>query len=195
MTGPSRYSAEQKVMHHSREHPRQMNNYSGEQHQTGSRNSGEQLTRFPQPSPPNQPPQPHHTNISTHHHSGEQTSRSQHNLPQEPHSHTTELPFGGVPQSNYPPNSKHYGLYGQPPTSGQNSYQQGGLPMGNQTASQGDHDQRTINMQDDYSQRFNQSGVWDDINLRTVNLQYSRPTEQQSFPPLAISPTMMIIKI
>ena len=180
VTGPSQYSAEQKVIHHSREHQRQINNYSGEQHQTGSHNSGEQLTRVPQPNPPNQLPQPQHTNTSTHHHSGEQVSRPQHNWSQEPHSRTTELPFGGGPQSNYPPNSKHYG---QPPTSGQNSYHQGSLPMGSQTASQGDHDRRTINMQDDHSQRFNRSGVRDDVNQRTVNLQYSRPIEQQSFPP------------
>ena len=80
VTGSSQYSAEQKVTHHSREHQRQMNNYSGEEHQTGSRNSEEQLTRgVPQPSPPNQPPQPHQMNISTHHHSGEQISRPQHN--------------------------------------------------------------------------------------------------------------------
>ena len=38
-------------------------------------------------------------------------------------------------------------------------------------------------MQDDYSQRFNQSGVQDDVNQRTMNLQYSRPIEQQLFLP------------
>ena len=38
-------------------------------------------------------------------------------------------------------------------------------------------------MQDNYSQRFNQSGVRDNVNQRTVNLQYSRPIEQQLFPP------------
>ena len=179
VTGPGRYSAEQKVIHHSREHQRHMNNYLGEQHQTGSHNSGEQLSRVPQPSPPNQPLQPHQMNISTHHHSGEQTSRLQHNWSHESQPHTTELPFGG-PQSGYPPNSKHYG---RSPTSGQASYQQGSLPMGSQTGSQGDYDQRTNNMQDDYNRRFNRSGIQDDVNQRTVNLPYNRPTEQQSFPP------------
>ena len=56
--------------------------------------------------------------------------------------------------------------------------------MGRQTGSQGDYDRRTVNMHNDYNRgKFNQSGVQDDVSQRTVNSQYGRPTEQQSFPP------------
>ena len=204
VTGLNRHSAEQKVTHHSREHQGQMDRYSGEQHQAGgSRNSGEQLNRGPQPSPHNQPPQQHQMNISTHHHTGEQTSRSQHDWSQE-RSHTTELPFGG-PQSRYPPNSKNYGRpstggqtsyqqeglpmgsqtnsqgnydYRSPPTGGQTYYQQGDLPMGSQTASQDDYSQRTINMQDEFSPRRYQQ---DDINQKSRERSFSQPGQNASY--------------
>ena len=123
--GPAQHRAEQKMTRYSAEqHPTR---YSGEQHQTGrvvNHYSGEQVNRSPhlsgpQTNPSNQPPQHHQTHTPAHH-TGEQARRQQYSQPQEPQSHTTELPFGGGAQSGYPPNSKHF----QPSTGGQSSYQQ-----------------------------------------------------------------------
>ena len=174
--GPVQHRAEQK-----------MTRFSGEQHQTGrvaNHYSGEQGNRSPhlsgpQTNPSNQPPHQMHT---TAHHTGDQTSRQQYNQPQEPRSHTTELPFGGGTQSRFPPNSKHYG---QPSAGGQPSYQQNnpaGYPVSRQKALYDDYNQGSYGRHGSHA--TSRSSNQDDVNQRSgsyIDQQYRGHGDQQSF--------------
>ena len=185
--GPVQHRAEQIMTPHSGEqHPTR---YSGEQHQTGrvaNHYSGEQGNRShltgPQTNPPNQPPHQTHTT----HHTGEQIRREQYIQPQEPRSHTTELPFGGGTQSRYPPNSKHYG---QSSAGGQPSYQQnnpaGYPPMSHQNAAYDDYNQGSYRSQGSHA--TGRSSSQGDVNQRIgyhMGQQYSSGHgDQRSFQP------------
>ena len=183
--GPVQHRAEQIMTPHSGEH--HPTRYSGEQHQVGrvaNHYSGEQGNRShltgPQTNPPNQPPHQTHTT----HHTGEQARREQYIQPQEPRSHTTELPFGGGTQSRYPPNSKHYG---QPSAGGQPSYQQnnpaGYPPMSHQNTPHDDYNQGSYGSHGSHA--MSQSTSRGDVNQRSGNhmgQQYSSGHgDQRSF--------------
>ena len=110
--------------------------------------------------------------------------REQYIQPQEPRSHTTELPFGGGTQSRYPPNSKHYG---QPSAGGQPFYQQnnpaGYPPMSHQNAPHDDYNQGSYGSHGSHA--MSQSGSQGDVNQRSgyhMGQQYnSGHGDQRSF--------------